>query len=739
MTNIQLTVEKAYPTDTGEGIARVAPSILEGLQLRPGEIVAIEGEQTTVAKVYRAEYGDWDTDAIRVDGFTRQNAGATLGQRVTVRNVSTQPADEVTLAPTEEIQIPLHPNVVNMVKQQLLDRSLIQDDLVPIAPQILQPFLRSPTDILIFVATEVTPSTIVEITDETTITIHDTPVNRDIRKQRQGRITYDEIGGLHKALDRVREMIELPLTHPMVFEQLGIESPKGILLYGPPGTGKTLLAKAVSNEAAASFHSIAGPEIISKFYGESERELREIFETASDEAPAIIFIDELDAIASSREDVTGEVERRVVAQLLSLLDGLDERGAVVVIGATNRRDAIDPALRRPGRFDREIEIGVPDEADREEILSIHTQAMPLAEHVQLDQLAARTNGFVGADLESLSKEAAMHALRRYLPDIDIDDEEIPQSLIDRIVVTQADFESGLLDIDPAALREVDVRIPEMTWDDIGGLGRVKQDLRESIVWPLDNPQQFERFGIDSVSGVLLYGPPGTGKTLLAKVVANETDANFIPIRGPELLSKWVGESEQAIRDTFQQARKVTPSIVFFDELDSLATSRAQGRGGASSDRVVNQLLTELDGLQPMEEVVVIGATNRPDRLDAALLRTGRFGRLIKVDAPTFEDREQILKVHTEETPLASDVSFRELAARTDGYVGSDLENLAREAAIEALRDDADTVSMHHFDRAIEQSRPTMTDTTSEYYERIEAELERDHWLDTAGSGPRSFQ
>ncbi|WP_232688968.1 CDC48 family AAA ATPase [Halobacterium zhouii] len=739
MTEIQLTVEKAYPTDTGKGIARIAPSSLEELELSPGAFVAIEGEQTAVMKAQRADPEDWEEDIIRIDGFARDNAGVALGERATVRSASIQFADEVTLAPTDEIQIPLNPDVVGIVKQQLLHRSVTQNNLVPITAQSTQPFLRSPGDTLTFVATDVDPATVVEVTDDTTIKVRETPVSQNPEVRTEDGITYDEIGGLQDELDRVREMIELPLNHPKLFDRLGIEPPKGVLLYGPPGTGKTLLAKAVANETAASFHSIAGPEIISKYYGESEQELRDTFEEAQAEAPAIIFIDELDSIAPSREEVTGEVERRVVAQLLSLMDGLDDRGEVVVIGATNRHDAVDAALRRPGRFDREIEIDVPNEADREEILRIHTRAMPLAKDVHPSDLATQTQGFVGADLESLTKEAAMHALRRYLPEIDIEEDEIPPSLVEQIVVKAVDFERALSGIEPSALREVDVRIPEVTWKHVGGLDTVKQELRESVVWPLDSPEKFERLGIDAVSGVLLYGPPGTGKTLLAKVVANETDANFIPVRGPELLSKWVGESEEAIREVFQKARNVSPSIVFFDELDSLATSRAQGPDGGSSDRVVNQLLTELDGLQSMEDVVVIGATNRPDMLDAALLRTGRFGRLIKVEEPTFEDREQILKVHTEETPLASDVSFRELAEQTDGYVGSDLENLTREAAIEALRDDMEVISMRHFDRAIDRIRPTMTDATSEYYERIDEELDRERWPNTTGSGPRGFQ
>jgi transitional endoplasmic reticulum ATPase len=519
-------------------------------------------------------------------------------------------------------------------------------------------------------------------------------------------------------------MVELPMKHPQIFKKLGIEPPQGVLLHGPPGTGKTLLAKAVANETSASFFSIAGPEIISKYYGESEQQLREIFEDASEEAPSIIFIDELDSIAPKREDVTGEVERRVVAQLLTMMDGLESRGQVVVIAATNRVDSVDPALRRPGRFDREIEIGVPDEVGREEILQIHTRGMPLSDDVDLSKLATETHGFVGADIESLTKEAAMKALRRYLPEIDLDEEDIPPSLIDRMIIKRDDFRGALNEVSPSAMREVLVELPKVNWDHVGGLEDAKKEVRESVEWPMNSPEKFERMGIQPPAGVLLYGPPGTGKTLMAKAVANETDANFISVRGPQLLSKWVGESEKAIRETFRKARQVSPTVVFFDELDSLAPGRGGEVGSNVSERVVNQLLTEMDGLEEMEEVMVIGATNRPDMIDPALIRSGRFDRLVMIGEPDTEGREQILKIHTEETPLAPDVSLRELAEITEGYVGSDLESIAREAAIEALREDetADTVEMRHFRQAMENVRPTVTDDIRDYFERMEEDF-----------------
>ncbi|WP_330632382.1 CDC48 family AAA ATPase [Halocatena halophila] len=719
MNEVQLEVAKAYPNDSGRGIARLDPDTLLHLKLSPGDIIEIEGSETTAAKVWRADRQDWNTDTVRIDGFTRQNADVGIGERVKIRKADAKKAEQLVLAPPEEASVQFGSDAAGMVKRQIMKRPVAQRDIVPVMSSTNHPFMRSPGQAIPLIAVETEPDGVVLITEDTDVELREEPISGF--ESRGAGITYEDIGGLQSEIQRVREMVELPMKHPQIFKKLGIEPPQGVLLHGPPGTGKTLLAKAVANETSASFFSIAGPEIISKYYGESEQQLREIFEDASEESPAIIFIDELDSIAPKREDVTGEVERRVVAQLLTMMDGLESRGQVIVIGATNRVDSVDPALRRPGRFDREIEIGVPDESGREEILQIHTRGMPLSDDVNLGTLADETHGFVGADIESLTKEAAMKALRRYLPEIDLDEEDIPPSLIDRMIIKRGDFQGALNEVDPSAMREVLVELPKVTWDDVGGLSDPKGQVQESIEWPMNSPERFERLGITPPSGVLLYGPPGTGKTLMAKAVANETNANFISVRGPQLLSKWVGESEKAIRQTFRKARQVAPTVIFFDELDSLAPNRGGDVGTNVSERVVNQLLTELDGLEEMEEVMVIGATNRPDMIDPALIRSGRFDRLVYIGEPELDGRKQIFEIHTEKTPLAPDVSLRELAELTSGYVGSDIESICRESAIEALRDDkkADEVEMRHFRKAMEAVRPTITDDIRGYYEQIE--------------------
>jgi transitional endoplasmic reticulum ATPase len=521
-------------------------------------------------------------------------------------------------------------------------------------------------------------------------------------------------------INRVREMIELPLRHPEVFGRLGVEPPKGVLLFGAPGTGKTLIARAVASEADAYFISITGPEIMSKFYGESEKRIRDIFKEADQNSPSIIFIDELDAIAPKREEVTGEVERRVVAQILSLMDGLKSRGRVIVIGATNRENALDPAIRRPGRFDREIEIGVPDRSGRKEILQIHTRGMPLGEDFDLNNLSERTHGFVGADLEALCKEAAMSALRRILPEIDLEQEMIPPEILTKLVVTGEDFESSLRSVEPSALREVMIEIPRVTWDDIGGLTEVKQELREAIEWPLKYPETFKRVGITPPKGILLYGPPGTGKTLVAKAVANESSANFISIKGPSILSKWVGESEKAIRETFRKARQASPSIVFLDELDAICPRRGISADSHVTERMVTQLLTELDGLEELKDVVVIAATNRPDIIDTALIRPGRIDRQLLISPPNREEREEILRIHTKDMPLGTDVDLQSIAKKTEGYVGSDLANVCREAAMLSIRENRETESVEprHFEEALDKTGPSVNDDIMNTYRRI---------------------
>ncbi|HRW82445.1 MAG TPA: CDC48 family AAA ATPase, partial [Methanothrix sp.] len=603
------------------------------------------------------------------------------------------------------------------IKRQTLKRPIVRGDILPIMSSSGHPFIGRMEAVPLVVA-DTDPEGVVVITERTEVSILDRPV-KGFGSMRGTGISYEDVGGLRNEVQRVREMIELPMKHPEVFSKLGIEPPKGVLLHGPPGTGKTLIAKAVANETNANFFSIAGPEVMSKYYGESEQRLREIFEEANRNTPSIIFIDELDSIAPKRGDVTGEVERRVVAQLLAMMDGLKERGQVVVIGATNRVDAIDPALRRPGRFDREIEIGVPDRTDRMEILQIHVRNMPIDESVSLDDLADRTNGFVGADISALCKEAAMKVLRRHLPEISFDD-DIPQEVLDGMSVTVQDFENALKEIEPSAMREVFVEISDVGWQDVGGIGTLRQEIVESVEWPLKRPEKFEEMGIRPPRGVLLYGPPGTGKTLIARAVAKETKANFISVKGPQLLSKWVGESEKAMREIFKKARQVSPAIIFFDELDAIAPMRGMEEGHRTSERVVNQLLAELDGLETLKDVVVIAATNRPDIIDPALLRSGRFDRLLFVGPPDRAGRFEILKIHTSKTPNGDDVSLEELAELTESYVGSDLESLCREAVMLALREDPEAreVEMRHYREALKRVRPSFEENMVRYYERI---------------------
>ncbi len=722
MEEITLTVAKAYPNDSGRGIARLDPHTLMILQLTPGDIIEIEGKRLTSAKVWRADRIDWDQDIIRIDGFIRQNAGAGIGDNVNIRKSDVKIANKIVLAPPEGTSIQFGGEAEDMVKRQIVKRSVTKGDIIPVMSTMAHPFLgRVVTGQTIpLVAIDADPEGVILITDATEIKLRDKPVVLEVTGTG---ITYEDIGGLSDEIQRLREMIELPMKHPEVFEKLGIESPKGVLMYGPPGTGKTLIARAVANESGANFFSIAGPEIMSKYYGESEQRLRELFEQANKEAPSIIFIDELDSIAPKREDVTGEVERRVVAQLLTMMDGLEERGQVVVIGATNRIDAIDPALRRPGRFDREIEIGVPDRNERIEIFQIHARGMPLSDEVKLEDIADRTHGFVGADISALVREAAMKALRRYLPQIKID-EAVPREILNSMQVTSSDFEAALKDVEPSAMREVLVELSEISWDDVGGLDEAKQEIIEAVEWPLKRPEKFEKMGIRPPRGILLYGPPGTGKTLLAKAVANESSANFISIRGPQLLSKWVGESEKAIREVFKKARQVAPCILFLDELDAIAPIRGMDLGSKASERVVNQLLTELDGIETLKNVIVIAATNRPEIVDPALIRSGRFDRLVFVGPPGRTGRKEIFDIHLKNIPVSDDVNIDELADITDNYVGADIEALCREAVMLALREDFDIekVDMRHFRASLKKIRPALVEGMIEYYEKLQEQF-----------------
>jgi len=718
-----LKVAEAPQSDVGLGRARVDTKTRLALGVDVGEIIEIMGKKSTAAKLFRVMQEDEGKGIIRIDGLVRRNVGVSIGDKVEVRKADVYPSERVTIAPiiSEGHKISFGQGIENFVKRGLLKRPLTKGDVV------IVPGIALMGGALPFMVIKVIPKGVVQIVDETIIEMKEEPV-------REGEVltptvTYEDIGGLKEELRKVREMIELPLKHAELFERLGIDPPKGVLLFGPPGTGKTLIAKAVANEAGANFLSIQGPEIMSKYYGQSEERLREKFEEAQKNAPSILFIDELDSIAPRREEVTGEVERRVVAQLLTLMDGLTGRGQVIVIGATNRDEAIDPALRRPGRFDREIEIGVPDREGREEILMIHTRGMPIEGSEEerdalLMELASLTHGFVGADLAALAREAAMKTLRRYLPDIDLE-KPIPSDVLEKMRVTTEDFKNALKEAEPSAMREVLVEIPRVTWDQVGGLDEVKMKLREAVEMPLKDPDAFKRMGIRPPRGILLYGPPGTGKTLLAKAVATESEANFISIKGPEVMSKWVGESEKAVRMIFKKARQVAPCVVFLDELDAIAHRRGSDLDSGVGERVVNQLLTSLDGLESMEGVVVIGATNRPDMVDPALLRTGRFDRMIIVPIPDRKARLEILKVHTKEMPMDG-VDLEELAVELEGYTGADIEGLCREAAMIALREDrrAKKVTMVHFQEAMKVVHSSVDEETMKFYERIGRELER---------------
>lgn len=741
---IKLKVAEAIQDDVNKGIVRIDSNFMHELGIRPGDIVEIKGERICYGIADRAYPGDIGLNIIRMDGIMRRNAKTGIGEIVHVKRGIVKEAKRVTIAPAQKgILIRASPS---LFKQGLLGRPVLKGDIVSLGgtsrrrnTMNASPFFNDIFSVLDegmagfgfsdirFVVIEAEPKQAVIVTDATEVRFNPEAVEFDEEKVLD--VTYEDIGGLTDEIKKVREMIELPLKYPEIFERLGIEPPKGVLLHGPPGTGKTLLAKAVANETNSHFILINGPEVMSKFYGQSEQNIRKKFEEAEKNAPSIIFIDEIDAIGVKREDSHGEVERRVVAQLLALMDGLKSRGKVVVIAATNIPDAIDSALRRPGRFDRELEIGVPGKEARLNILKIHTRNMPLTKGFDLKKFADVTHGFVGADLASLTKEAAMVVLRRLLPELKLkENEPIPKEFLEKLKIGTDDFIEALKTVRPSAMREVLVEVPNIRWDDVGGLGNVKQELREAVEWPLKFPEAYGNLGVKPPQGILLYGPPGTGKTLLAKAVAKECEANFILVKGPELLSKWVGESEKAVRKVFKRARQTSPTIIFFDEIDALAPKRGPASSSNVTERVVNQLLTEIDGLEDLTNVVVVAATNRPDILDTALLRPGRFDRIILVSVPDVEARRAILGVHAKNMPLTPDVDLDDIAKRTEGYVGADIEALCREAAVFVLREDinAKKVTKKAFDMALEKVKPSVTKEIEESYKQMEGYFKQAH-------------
>ncbi|CCQ32336.1 Cell division cycle protein [Halorhabdus tiamatea SARL4B] len=754
---MKLTVKPLKQKDAGRGLAAIDRAAMDELGLENGDYVVLEGrEGRAVARVWPGYPEDTGDGVVRIDGQLRQEADVGIDDRIDVEKADVKPARSISVALPQNLRV--RGNIGPHVRNKLSGQAVTTGQTVPFSLGLGPVSSVGGQKIPLKIA-ETDPEGTVVVTDQTEIEVSQQPAEQitgetpeDARQTPD--VTYEDIGGLDDELEQVREMIELPMRHPELFNQLGIEPPKGVLLHGPPGTGKTLMAKAVANEIDAYFTTISGPEIMSKYYGESEEQLREMFDEAEENAPAIVFIDEIDSIAPKRDDTSGDVERRVVAQLLSLMDGLEERGDVIVIGATNRLDALDPALRRGGRFDREIEIGVPDKKGRKEVLQVHTRGMPLNDEIDIDEYAERTHGFVGADIEQLAKESAMNALRRIRPEIDLEADEIDAEILENLEITGDDFKAALKGIEPSALREVFVEVPDVSWADVGGLEDTNERLRETIQWPLEYPQVFEQMDMESAKGVLLYGPPGTGKTLLAKAVANEAQSNFISVKGPELLNKYVGESEKGVREVFSKARENAPTVVFFDEIDSIAGERGTNMGDSGvGERVVSQLLTELDGLEDLEDVVVVATTNRPDLIDAALLRPGRLDRHIHVPVPDEEARRKILEVHTRDKPLAEGVDLDDIAARTDGYVGADLEAVAREAAMAATREFIRSVDPEevddsvgnvlidesHFETALEEVGPSVDEETRDRYEEIEQRFDkRENELDEPEVG-KTFQ
>ena len=716
-----LKVAEAEQRDIGRKIVRIDPDAAQSLNVMTGDALELSSfGKNAVLLSWPGRDKDRGTGLVRIDGYTRNKLDVGIGDTIEVKKVESKDAKSITLAPTEPLRII---GAEQYLAESLNGQLMSKGDIIPLN------VMGQRID-LVVISTD--PSGPIIINDATKVSVSEDSA-KAVQASQEGKvpsITYEDIGGIRNEIARVREMIELPLRHPELFKRLGVEAPKGVLLHGPPGTGKTLLARAVANETNANFYSIGGPEIMSKYYGESEEKLRNVFEQAEKNAPSIIFIDEIDSIAPKREEVSGEVERRIVAQLLSLMDGLKSRGKVVVIGATNRVNAIDPALRRPGRFDRELEIGVPDREGRLEILQIHTRGMPLAKDVNLEKLADISHGFVGADLQSLSKEAGMRSLRRILPNLDLSSESIPSDTLRKIIVTMTDFMDVIKEMEPSAMREVFVEVPDISWDDIGGLESIKQEMQEAVEWPLKYQGIFTFADAMPPKGILLYGPPGTGKTLMAKAAANESEANFISIKGPELLSKWVGESEKGVREVFRKARQAAPCIIFFDEVDAIAPKRGGDFGDSHvTERLISQLLTELDGLEILTNVVVIAATNRPDIVDAALLRPGRFDRLLYVPPPDRDSRIQIIKIHIKKKPLDDAVNIERLADQTEGYTGADIASLSSAAVMLALREhvakykdpkEAEEhkeelkIHMTHFEDAMKKIRPLSTQELNMY-------------------------
>lgn len=738
---MKVTVAPLQKKDAGRSIAALSKSDMSALGVEKGEYIQITNTNGDIAigTVYPSDSQYDDAEGmLHIDGAIREQANVSIDDSVDVSPVTLEVADTV------DVTVPKELNVSGTTIEQFIHNRLSGETVQAGKTIRLSAGAGTQSSKFPVYVNSTSPNGIAEVGPSTTVNVEDKYLKEMTKKDS---VKYEDLGGVDEELEKVREMIELPMRYPELFDQIGVDAPSGVLLEGPPGTGKTMIARAVANETDASFFTVSGPEIMGQYQGQSEERIRKVFDKATDESPSIIFFDEIDAIAGKRDESDNDSGERVVAQLLTEMDGIDDRGRIMVIAATNRADSLDPALRRGGRFDREIEIGVPDREGRREIMEIHTRSMPLADNVDLEKYADNTQGFVGADIASLSKEAAMIALRRIRPEVDIDKLTFTTQLIDQIDVRDEDFREALKEVEPSAMREVFSEVPDVQWDDIGGLSETKSQIREMIQWPLNHPKAFEDMGIEAGKGVLLYGPPGTGKTMLAKAVANETNTNFISVKGPELMNKFVGESSKGVREVFRKARENAPTVIFFDEIDSMAGERNNSEfESSSSERVVSQLLTEMDGLEDLEDVVVVAATNRPDMIDSALMRTGRFDRKIHVPVPGAEARRAVFQVHTEDTPIADNVSYDWLAEQTDGYVGADIEGICRQAAIKALRgyraDGGDmdkvgenvTVTREHFMDAIDETAKSVSEEAKETYKNFEEDYNGNQTMNQNGSG-----